>query len=408
MLLQLILLITLPIRSIQITPSEPVIETSLNQLRVVASQILSSTVLSNQDKLFVFQRFIIQNNLDGCQNYLSLVNLQQQQQQLQQLQQASSCTFPFSFSVDHQEYQIDVNGLKPNANKISQEIQQKFNQVKGLQSILYESIVQTLRSKSQKCAESKSEYMHTFKNYCNCMYSHLSSRNILTQPSVIGMCPVTAIQSDFKVTNEILSIQESNKIILWAIDQRNKNTNVGGALDSVDSLPSFTYDLNNQPFHTLAYIIGVELNDFKERIRQQVINVFSTLDIAFNDPRFQVNSWYDNLFDSDKRKDVYIFVREYDPLGRDGLHWHRDACSYSLNLSLNDDYRGGNLELFLDAKVQVANSRNIVGRGIVFGPNVAHRVAKVTRGTRWSLVIFIDKRKDEEFLPCFVDFSLQI
>ena len=268
---------------IQITPSEPVIETSLNQLRVVASQILSSTVLSNQDKLFVFQRFIIQNNLDGCQNYLSLVNLQQQQQhqhqQLQQLQQASSCTFPFSFSVDHQEYQIDVNGLKPNANKISQEIQQKFNQVKGLQSILYESIVQTLRSKSQKCAESKSEYR--FKNYCNCMYSHLSSRNILTQPSVIGMCPVTAIKSDFKVTNEILSIQESNKIILWAIDQRNKNTNVGGALDSVDSLPSFTYDLNNQPFHTLAYIIGVELNDFKERITATLIGQLSR-SIAWN------------------------------------------------------------------------------------------------------------------------------
>lgn len=59
---------------------------------------------------------------------------------------------------------------------------------------------------------------------------------------------------------------------------------------------------------------------------------------------------------------------------------------WNVGVQLNDDYRGGNLNLFYDEKIRVDKH---VGNSYIFRPEVFHEVTKVTRGTRWSLILFL-------------------
>ena len=54
----------------------------------------------------------------------------------------------------------------------------------------------------------------------------------------------------------------------------------------------------------------------------------------------------------------------------------------------------------------VSEARTKVGHGVGFGPSVPHSVSRVTRGTRWSLVVFFDKRRDFELPGWYVDFQM--
>ncbi len=59
----------------------------------------------------------------------------------------------------------------------------------------------------------------------------------------------------------------------------------------------------------------------------------------------------------------------------------------SIQLSRSEDYDGGDLELFLLNQPQkVERARGVP---IAFPSFVLHRVAPVTRGTRWSLVAWV-------------------
>lgn len=90
-----------------------------------------------------------------------------------------------------------------------------------------------------------------------------------------------------------------------------------------------------------------------------------------------------------------VQLARYDSSNRGFYTWHTDFAdlaprrklSVSIQLSDSADYDGGNLELrFRSEPYQVERAR---GALIAFPSFALHRVAPVTRGTRWSLVAWI-------------------
>lgn len=90
-----------------------------------------------------------------------------------------------------------------------------------------------------------------------------------------------------------------------------------------------------------------------------------------------------------------IQLSRYDSTDQGFYNWHTDfggmrplrKISISIQLSRPEDYEGGDLELMYEANAQkLARSR---GAFIAFPSFMLHRVAPVTRGTRWSLVAWV-------------------
>ena len=90
-----------------------------------------------------------------------------------------------------------------------------------------------------------------------------------------------------------------------------------------------------------------------------------------------------------------IQLARYDSSDHGFYDWHTDFAGYrplrklsvSIQLSRPDDYEGGDLELMhLPRPTKLDRTR---GSFIVFPSFMLHRVAPVTRGTRWSLVAWI-------------------
>ena len=85
----------------------------------------------------------------------------------------------------------------------------------------------------------------------------------------------------------------------------------------------------------------------------------------------------------------------YDSSDRGFYDWHTDFAgfrplrklSFSVQLSRSEDYEGGDLQLWVGNRPRPA----VRDRGalIAFPSFTLHRVAPVTRGTRWSLVAWI-------------------
>lgn len=76
-----------------------------------------------------------------------------------------------------------------------------------------------------------------------------------------------------------------------------------------------------------------------------------------------------------------------------GFDWHMDIGSgdhstrkISVSIILNDDYDGGELFFFQDGPQSVSPD---AGVAVAFPSFLPHKVAPVTRGTRWSLVCWI-------------------
>lgn len=77
---------------------------------------------------------------------------------------------------------------------------------------------------------------------------------------------------------------------------------------------------------------------------------------------------------------------------RPRLAFHCDGCDASISLNLgDDDYEGGDLLLFADGQLRAApRSRGAAAAHLA---DVAHGVTEVTRGTRWSLVVFCHRTR---------------
>jgi PKHD-type hydroxylase len=90
-----------------------------------------------------------------------------------------------------------------------------------------------------------------------------------------------------------------------------------------------------------------------------------------------------------------IQLARYDSSDRGFYDWHTDFAgirplrkiSVSVQLSRGEDYEGGDLELLYSGQPQRLDRAR--GAFIVFPSFMLHRVAPVTRGTRWSLVAWI-------------------
>jgi predicted 2-oxoglutarate/Fe(II)-dependent dioxygenase YbiX len=90
-----------------------------------------------------------------------------------------------------------------------------------------------------------------------------------------------------------------------------------------------------------------------------------------------------------------IQLARYDSSGLGFYNWHTDFAGYrplrklsiSVQLSRPEDYDGGDLELFDSVSPNSVDKTR--GTFVVFPSFKLHRVAPVTRGTRWSLVAWV-------------------
>jgi len=90
-----------------------------------------------------------------------------------------------------------------------------------------------------------------------------------------------------------------------------------------------------------------------------------------------------------------IQIARYDSSDQGFYDWHTDfgdiaprrKISITVQLSRPEDYDGGELELFF--RSPPASMDRTRGAFIAFPSFAVHRVAPVTRGTRWSLVAWI-------------------
>ena len=90
-----------------------------------------------------------------------------------------------------------------------------------------------------------------------------------------------------------------------------------------------------------------------------------------------------------------IQLARYDHADQGFYNWHTDFAGFrplrkisiSIQLSGPEDYDGGELELMFGREPQIGDKAR--GTFIAFPSFMLHRVAPVTRGTRWSLVAWI-------------------
>ncbi|MEM8798862.1 MAG: 2OG-Fe(II) oxygenase, partial [Pseudomonadota bacterium] len=93
--------------------------------------------------------------------------------------------------------------------------------------------------------------------------------------------------------------------------------------------------------------------------------------------------------------DTSIQVAKYESGDEGFYNWHMDngeknsrrKISLSVQLSDPADYSGGDLELFYTMQARKADKSR--GAAVAFPSFVMHRVTPVTRGVRYSLVVWI-------------------
>ena len=91
---------------------------------------------------------------------------------------------------------------------------------------------------------------------------------------------------------------------------------------------------------------------------------------------------------------VSAFVRKYSTTSRPRLPFHCDGCDASISVNLVDgsEYDGGDLVMLSDNALMTAPRQ--AGSAAAHSADVAHAVTDLTRGVRWSLVVFAHKRRN--------------
>lgn len=89
-----------------------------------------------------------------------------------------------------------------------------------------------------------------------------------------------------------------------------------------------------------------------------------------------------------KENPKIVHMHKYDTGG--GFIKHHDKNQptrvFNIGVQLNDDYEGGELNLYYDNKITVDK---IAGNCYIFRPEIFHEVLKVREGARWSLILFL-------------------
>jgi hypothetical protein len=88
-------------------------------------------------------------------------------------------------------------------------------------------------------------------------------------------------------------------------------------------------------------------------------------------------------------------VRKYVPDARDGCDWHTDGCDLSVLFWVGGTFEGGDLVMGEGERceLRIPGSEQRTGSMVVFeGCKVRHTAEPVTKGARYVVVIFLDKK----------------
>lgn len=131
-----------------------------------------------------------------------------------------------------------------------------------------------------------------------------------------------------------------------------------------------------------VYLVGMPRNELTDGIYRKIL--------------YQVDYANNNGFHFDLNGIMHdLQVLRYTDVTEQHYDWHIDISggnatgrkiSYIIQLSDEHEYEGGELEVF-DGNNHIAPKKQ--GTVVMFPSYMSHRVSPVTKGTRWSLVIWI-------------------
>ena len=78
----------------------------------------------------------------------------------------------------------------------------------------------------------------------------------------------------------------------------------------------------------------------------------------------------------------------------ENFHKHNKIYDTNVVVFINDDYEGGEFVYILDGVEHIIKPENNLG--MVFSPDILHKVLNVTKGTRYTLVSFANKNNYPE------------
>lgn len=139
------------------------------------------------------------------------------------------------------------------------------------------------------------------------------------------------------------------------------------AIDTVDDMPEYQVDLSND---LLSHLLGDE-----------------TTNILFSLPKLIDSEFCNN---HSTVPSYSIFLRLYSSETRPYIAFHHDICEFTCVVALNDEskFEGGHFILLADNILQKAPWKE--GSGLLHSGNLVHGVSSITKGKRYSLVMFVN------------------
>ena len=182
-----------------------------------------------------------------------------------------------------------------------------------------------------------------------------------------------------KVIPKLLTKEECDLVLKFSLENLTLNT----ATILIDDA---SYDHTNHRKSNVAFYPYYEKFPFiLEKISKLINDNISVkgFDLDYNDTRFQFTEY----------KIGDYFEWHTDSNGKDFTQCDR-YCS--LVIQLNDEYKGGDLELKLSEDSTIIVEKG-TGNTIIFLSNIEHRVTSVEKGNRYTLVNWIGLKENNNF-----------
>jgi len=146
-------------------------------------------------------------------------------------------------------------------------------------------------------------------------------------------------------------------------------------------IDNFSSDTSLSDSNNFYYRQYADSDSDKQSLSNFLYKVYSYLNKIYDYPVIKENGiWINKIADTDSQSDIF----------------HRDKLRFSSVTFLNDDFEGGYFAYLCPESDEVKTIKPEKFKTIIFDGNaVKHRVNKVTKGTRYSLVSFwevIDKK----------------
>lgn len=193
--------------------------------------------------------------------------------------------------------------------------------------------------------------------------------------------------------NNFLSDEDIKKIIKYSEKIESKVSKIGNKIINKEKKP-FTLDyhikktnIGNVPRTRVGKVKRIILNDDTNWLYKKIIKQIHTVNQEnFNFILKFVEDLQLMIYDENDRG---FYAKHYDCGVIDRIENFVDVrkLSFSIQMSEPDDYEGGELILYLDGKEIVAPKSK--GTIIFFQSNILHEVKPVNKGTRHSLVSWI-------------------